>query len=192
MEPRLTIAEGTRVLLFGDSFVDAGFAQRMRVLVEQRGGKLFSDAWTSSTTKMWATKDRLGKLLAATKPDVIMVALGANEVLYAAPENCAPNVRAIVLSLHSKSCVWVSPPLWKGETGIVKVERDNAGPCRFFDSSALKLDKQTDGIHPSLKGGTAWADAVWEQTIAPAPVPSPSIANVPLAPSATPADGTAF
>ncbi len=164
---KLPISVGTRVLLFGDSFTDAGFSQRVRKLVEERGGTLVADGWTSATTKSWATKDRLPNLLFNAKPDVVIIVLGANEVFLGAPEKMAPYVRSIVHSLGTKPCAWVSPPLWKGETGIVSVTRTHSSPCAFFDSGALKMDKQPDGIHPTVKGGSTWADAFWSAIVSP-------------------------
>ena len=172
---KLVIGSGTRVLVFGDSFTDAGFSQRIKQLVTERGGKVWSDGWTSATTKLWATKDRLDNLLAVAKPDVVIIVLGANEVFLSAPEKMGPYVKQIVGKIAGKSCAWVSPPLWKGENGIVSVTKTWSSPsCSFFDSGALKLDKQADGIHPTLKGGTQWADIFWATMVAPAPAPAPT------------------
>ena len=165
----IPIAAGTRVLVFGDSFVAAGLSQRLKRLVEDRGGKLVADAWTSSTTAAWASGDRLATLLAGSKPDVVLVSIGANEVFLPAPEARAQYVRAIVQRLGGRPCVWISTPLWKGETGITAVSRANAAPCTFFDSSALPIERNPDKIHPSPKGGAQWADAVWSAAIAPTP-----------------------
>jgi lysophospholipase L1-like esterase len=177
--PLLTIGRGTRVLAFGDSMVDAGFSQELRKRIEARGGTLVTDGWTSSSTKTWAQGERLSRLLASARPDVVIITLGANEVFLPAPEQAAANVRSIVKKLGDRPCVWVGPPLWKGETGIVGVERRHSAPCGFFDSGALKLDRQPDGIHPNGKGGALWAEAVWNAFVrdaaaTPDPVPGPS------------------
>jgi lysophospholipase L1-like esterase len=141
--------------------VDAGFAQRLQKLVEARGGKLVHDAWTSSSTTSWSKGERLDNLLVVHRPDVVIVALGANEVFLPAPEAVAPRVRSIVQKLAPRPCVWVSPPLWKGETGIVSVERANAAPCGFYDSGSVQVERAKDGIHPTPKGGSDWAEAVF-------------------------------
>lgn len=164
---KLTITKGTKVLVFGDSMVDAGFAQRLQKLVEARGGTLAHDAWTSSSTTSWSKGDRLDNLLVVHRPDVVIVALGANEVFLPAPEAVSSRVRAIVQKLAPRPCVWVSPPLWKGETGIVGVERNNATPCGFYDSGAVKVERAKDGIHPTPKGGSDWADAVFAAIVEP-------------------------
>jgi lysophospholipase L1-like esterase len=148
-------------LVFGDSTVDAGFSQRLKALVEERGGTLVADGWTSSTTKTWAQGNRLSVLLAHSQPDVVIVVLGANEVFLPAPEQATANIRAIARRLAGRPCVWVSPPIWKGETGIVGVERRASAPCQFFDSGVLTLARQPDGIHPNTKGGATWAEAFW-------------------------------
>lgn len=175
---KLTIGPGTKVLVFGDSMVDAGFSQRLDKLVKERGGTLVHDAWTSASTTSWSKGDRLANLLAVHHPDVVIVALGANEVFLPAPEAVAPRVRSIVAKVAPRPCVWVSPPLWKGETGIVAVERANATPCGFFDSGDLKVERQKDGIHPTPKGGGDWADAVWAgivEPVASAPAAAPQV-----------------
>ena len=154
------------MLVFGDSFVDAGLSQRLKKHVQERGGKLLADSWTSSTTVAWSSGDRLNNLLAAFKPDVVFISIGANEVFLPAPEARAQYVRSIVKRLAGRPCVWVGTPLWKGETGITAVERANAPPCAYFDSSALEIARNPDKIHPSPKGGAAWADAVWDASVA--------------------------
>jgi lysophospholipase L1-like esterase len=162
---KLTINKGTKVLVFGDSMVDAGFAQRLQKLVEARGATLVHDAWTSSSTTSWSKGDRLDNLLVVHRPDVVIVALGANEVFLPAPEAVAGRVRTIVNKLAPRPCIWVSPPLWKGETGIVGVERNNSAPCGFYDSGAVKVERAKDGIHPTPKGGSDWADAVFAAVV---------------------------
>ena len=164
---KLAIAKGTKVLVFGDSMVDAGFGQRLKKLVEARGGTLVHDAWTSSSTTSWSKGERLDNLLVVHRPDVVIVALGANEVFLPAPEAVAPRVRSIVQKLAPRPCMWVSPPLWKGETGIVSVERANATPCGFYDSGSVQVERAKDGIHPTPKGGSDWADAVFAAIVEP-------------------------
>lgn len=163
--PRIPVGPGARVLVLGDSMADAGFSQRLAEKVKARGGTLESDAWTSASTTTWSRGDRLDKLIARVKPTAIFVVLGANEVFIPNPDVLAPNVRAIVGKVSAQPCVWVTPPLWKGETGIVAVEKAHAAPCRFFDSSNLAIARRKDGIHPTDKGGADWADAVWSALV---------------------------
>jgi len=164
----VVIGTGTRVLLFGDSMVKAGLGFRLAQLVQQRGGIYLEDYLTSSSTKSWSEGDRLEKLLAEKKPDVIFVVLGSNEVFLMNP-HAADHVQKIVARFSGKPCVWIGPPVWSTQKGIVEIERDNSPPCEFFDSSNLKLERQWDKIHPNTKGGSTWAAAVWEATVRPPP-----------------------
>lgn len=162
---KLAIGKGTKVLVFGDSMVDSGFGQRLQKLADARGATLVHDSWVSSSTTSWSKGSRLDNLLVVHRPDVVIVALGANEVFLPSPEAVSSRVRAIVNKLAPRPCMWVSPPLWKGETGIVGVERANAGPCGFYDSGAVKVERAKDGIHPTPKGGSDWADAVFAAVV---------------------------
>ena len=48
---------------------------------------------------------------------------------------------------------------------MVAVIRESSAPCRFFDSDVLvtqPIEKQADGIHPTMSGGAVWAAAFWE------------------------------
>lgn len=164
----VTIGSGTRVLLFGDSMVKAGLGFRLAQLVKERGGIYLEDYWTSSSTKLWSEGDRLDRLLAEKKPDVVFVVLGSNEV-FLMDKHAATNVQKIVAKFAGKPCVWIGPPVWSVQKGIVEIERDNSPPCEFFDSSNLKLERQWDKIHPNTKGGATRAAAVWEATVRPPP-----------------------
>ncbi|HEV8245740.1 MAG TPA: SGNH/GDSL hydrolase family protein, partial [Polyangiaceae bacterium] len=68
----------------------------------------------------------------------------------------------LVKELGNRPCLWVLPPLWKRDTGFMKVISDNAAPCRCLDSSALvgDLPRRKDKVHPNEEGRELWADAV--------------------------------
>jgi lysophospholipase L1-like esterase len=119
-------------------------------------------AETSSFTTTWSAK--MDRLVADTQPDLVIINLGANEMSNVDPPAHAPAVRHIVQAIGSRPCVWVSPPSWRKDTGITNVIRENAAPCRFFDSDQLvtqPIPRQGDKIHPNEKGGAIWADAFW-------------------------------
>lgn len=156
------IPPGTAVLMVGDSFTLAGFAQALRPRMQAVGARYEVKAETSSFTTTWA--GRMELLIANTQPDLVIINLGANEVGNSDPSAHAPHVRRIVRAIGSRPCVWVSPPLWKKDTGIVDVIRENSAPCRFFDSDALvkqPIARQSDHIHPNEQGGAVWAEAFW-------------------------------
>jgi acyl-CoA thioesterase-1 len=161
---KIVIHSGSKVTVFGDSMVNAGIGQRLRQLVTAMGGSVVLHSTHSTFTQTWANKDWIPRIMRADKPDVVIIVLGSNEVYWLSPHAPA-NIKKIVSSLEGRPCVWVGPPVWKGETGIVGAERDNSSPCTFFDSAPLKLQRQPDGIHPDMTGGRDWADAVWASTI---------------------------
>ena len=68
----------------------------------------------------------------------------------------------IAKRIAPRECYWIGPPTWKPDTGIVAVIREHVAPCKFFDSSNMKLQRAGDGIHPTDKGGADWGDKFWE------------------------------
>ncbi|WP_437593675.1 SGNH/GDSL hydrolase family protein [Sorangium sp. So ce1000] len=156
------VPPNTAVLHVGDSFAVAGFAQALRPRMQAHRVRYAVKAETSSYTVTWASRMEL--LVANYQPDLVIISLGANEVENVNPPAHAGAVRRIVKAIGNRPCVWVSPPLWRKDTGIIDVIRTNSAPCRFFDSDALvpgPLPRQKDKIHPNEEGGARWADAFW-------------------------------
>jgi GDSL-like Lipase/Acylhydrolase family len=156
------IPRGTVVLHVGDSFTLAGFAQALKPHMKALGVRYEVRAETSSFTTTWSAK--MDRLVSDTQPDLVIINLGANEVLNTDPAAHAPAIRHIVQAIGGRPCVWVSPPSWRKDTGINDVIRQNSAPCRFFDSDSLvgqPIARQADHIHPTEQGGAVWADAFW-------------------------------
>ncbi len=156
------IPKGTAVLLIGDSFALAGFSKALKPRMIALGARYEVRAETSSFTTTWSAK--IDRLVADTQPDLVIINLGANEVANTDPPAHAPAVRKIVRAIGDRPCVWVAPPLWRKDTGITEVIRENSAPCRFYDSTALvkkPIPRQGDRIHPNEEGGAIWADAFW-------------------------------
>jgi hypothetical protein len=153
----------TTVLHIGDSFVFAGFAQALKPRMQALGVRYTIRSEQSSYTVTWAA--RIEQALLDTKPDLVIINLGANEVANVDPPAHAPAVRRIVKLVGDRPCVWVSPPMWRKDTGILDVIRENSAPCRFFDSDLLvtePIPRQPDKIHPNAEGGEIWASAFWK------------------------------
>jgi lysophospholipase L1-like esterase len=151
----------------GDSFVHASFQQNLRPRFEATGSAYIVDATTATYTTTWASDPELDKWL-ARRPSLVLVTLGANEVDMPVPAEHAHAVEHLVgkLAAASTSCVWITPPLWKKDTGILQVIHDHRGPCLFFDSDAVTggltdAERQRDHIHPNARGGARWTDAFW-------------------------------
>lgn len=160
----IAIREGTRVLMFGDSMVQSGLGFHLEKYVVARGGKFIPATKANATTLTWATGRELQDLLDRTKPDVVIIALASNELFVPNPRARTRDVKKIVARIGSRPCVWIGPAPWLPEKGILGVVRESSGPCRYFESSGLQMERQPDGIHPTLRGGQTWAEAVWKKT----------------------------
>jgi hypothetical protein len=157
------IPPNTVVLGIGDSFLLAGFAQALKPKLKELGVRYEVKSEQSSFTVSWASKMEL--LVQNTQPDLVIINLGANEMSNTDPPAHAPAVRRIVKSVGDRPCVWVSPPSWRKDTGILDVIRENSAPCRFVDSDEHvkePIPRQSDKIHPNPEGGAIWAGAFWK------------------------------
>lgn len=152
------------VLHTGDSMVGfyAGLEKALGPHFEALGSKYVQDAVTSASLVSFDKSDHFEKMLERTNPDLVILTLGANDVFIPSPARLAKNVQSIVKKMEGRRCFWMGPPLWKKDTGVVDVIRQNCAPCVFYDSSQLKLDRLADGIHPNEKGAREWADAFWD------------------------------
>jgi hypothetical protein len=158
----LPIPKGTAVLHIGDSFALAGFVKALKPRMQALGVRYEVRAETSSFTTTWASKMSL--LVSNTQPDLVIINLGANEISNTDPPAHAGAVRRIIQAIGNRPCVWITPPLWRKDTGIIKVIREHSAPCRFFDSDAIvkaTIPRQSDHIHPTDEGGAIWAEAFW-------------------------------
>jgi lysophospholipase L1-like esterase len=159
--PLPELPRGTLVLHVGDSFAGSlgvPLAQRLKA----RGLRSVLEYQTSSYVPTWASGKELPQYVSRYNPDLVIITLGANEFELANPEQRAASVRRLVNHLGGRPCVWVTPPRWKQDTGILAVIYANLKPCRFLDSDTIvpDLERKQDKIHPSDAGRERWADAV--------------------------------
>jgi lysophospholipase L1-like esterase len=156
------LPRGTLVLHVGDSFAGSlgvPLAKRLKAA----GLRSVLEYRTSSYIPTWASSGDLSNYVSRYSPDLVLVTLGANEFELSAPDTRAGAVRRLVKQLEGRPCVWISPPRWKPDTGILSVIRENSKPCRFLDSDTIvrELARKPDKIHPSDVGREVWADAVF-------------------------------
>jgi lysophospholipase L1-like esterase len=154
---------GTKVLQVGDSFADA-LGIELGKLLKQSGVRTSLETKTPSYIGDWAFGKVLRKAIADYNPDLVLITLGANEIEIPVPAQRVGPVQRLVKSLGDRPCVWILPPLWKPDTGVMQVIKDNARPCLVLDSSALvpALPRGPDHIHPNNEGKVIWANAVFE------------------------------
>ncbi|MEP7052950.1 MAG: SGNH/GDSL hydrolase family protein [Pseudomonadota bacterium] len=161
------LPKGTLVLQLGDSFAAAlGIELGKRLKTE--GVRSALEYKTASYIPNWSYDGDVPKYVATYHPDLVLITLGANEIEIPKPEMRAGPIRHLVAALGGRPCVWVAPPLWKPDTGLLKVIRENIAPCRYLDSNVLvhDLPRGHDKIHPSPEGREIWAKVVFDWLVA--------------------------
>ncbi|OJY23764.1 MAG: hypothetical protein BGO98_17615 [Myxococcales bacterium 68-20] len=154
----------TRVLHTGDSMVGGGLARALGPKFEADGTKYHRDVIESGTIHEFSQNDHLPKLIARTKPDLILLTLGANHVPHSIdPEKeIGPYLPKLLKRVEGIDCYWIAPPIWKpSQAKFNKWLSEHVAPCRFYDGSHLEIARRADKIHPNEKGGEVWADDFW-------------------------------
>lgn len=129
------------------------------------GARYYSHGRVRAWLSTWSDQPGLEEMLARYKPALILVTLGANEMVDRRPEGRAVLVRRLVKRFHDAPCVWIGHPVWKGVgPGLMEVIRRSSAPCRYFDSVPMSdaIKRQPDGIHPDKEGGAYWAKTVFD------------------------------
>jgi hypothetical protein len=164
-------AQAERVLHVGDSMVPL-VANYLRQIYWADKRNYWVVSQESSTTLSWADDRLLQEAMYQYDPQVVLISLGSNELFVPDPARRAPAVRQLVKDTRGRPCMWISPPSWKKDTGILRVVRENLGHCRYFDSTDLDLPRMDDGRHPDWTGGYQWSKAVWQALGGTEPVPT--------------------
>ena len=165
--PREALESRDWVLHVGDSFTQAFLEQNLAPRFRAAGARYVVDATTSTSTTTWASNPGLDGWL-ARRPALVLVTLGANEFDIPSPAMHAHAVETIArkIAASGASCVWITPPMWTKESGILEVIYEHCAPCVYFDSDALlggltRAERSPDHIHPNPRGGARWAEAFW-------------------------------
>ncbi len=155
--------EGKRIFHAGDSMVggDAGLSRLLHAKFKAEGAKYQSDTVVSASLLTFNLQARFSKGLQRTRPDIVIITLGANDVFVPSPEVLAVHVKGIVKKIGDRECYWMSPATWKPDTGVVEIIKANAAPCKFFDSRNMDIPRAGDRIHPTDKGGAQWGEKFW-------------------------------
>ena len=139
-----------------------GLTRALEAKLKDEGATIVRHTKVSESLTSFDRGPALKDLLRTHDPDIVVITLGSNDALVPHPEVFARSIENIVKRVGDRECWWIGPPMWKEDTGIVRVLQENAGACHFYDSRKL-LERASDGIHPTDKGGAKWADAFWEQ-----------------------------
>ena len=75
-----------------------------------------------------------------------------------------PLSQARALLRYLLGWLWILPPLWKPDSGLMQIIKDNSAPCKVLDTTVLVKDlpRGPDKIHPNAEGREAWAEAVFQ------------------------------
>jgi lysophospholipase L1-like esterase len=151
----------TLILHVGDSFAGS-LGVPLGKRFKAAGMRTVLKFETASYVPTWASGKELPAYIDKYRPSLVIVTLGANEIELTNPEQRASAVKRLVGNLGKRPCVWVIPPLWKPDTGIFRVIRENSAPCRILESDSIVHDvaRKPDKIHPSDAAREVWADAV--------------------------------
>lgn len=151
----------TTVLHVGDSFAESLGAPLGRRL-QAAGVRNVLESKTPSYIPTWAGNGNIQRLLDKYKPDLVLITLGGNEFEIPTPADRAAPVKRLVQALKGRPCVWITPPRWKQDSGVLAVIRDNSAPCRYLDSDTIVhgLPLARDKVHPNEAGREQWAAAV--------------------------------
>jgi hypothetical protein len=151
----------TLILHIGDSFAGS-LGVPLGKRFKAAGMRTVLEFETPSYIPTWASGKELPQYIVKYSPSLVIITLGANEVELTNPEQRAGAIKRLVGKLDGRPCVWVIPPLWKPDTGIFNVIRQNAAPCRVLESDSIvhDLTRQKDKIHPNDPAREIWADAV--------------------------------
>jgi hypothetical protein len=147
---------GKTVLVVGDSMIVTGLEVWMKPFIKRHGGRYERLAWASSTTIAWAKTKRLEWALGRFKPDLVWVVLGANELFLDKPDAMAVHVRKIVEKIGVRPFRWFGPPIWRKDSGIVRVISENVPTGTFYPFNGKKIGRDPDGRHPNVRGAKVW------------------------------------
>jgi hypothetical protein len=155
------LPKGTTVLHIGDSMAGA-LGIELNEALKSAGVRGILRFKTASFIPTWAWGREISLYVAQYDPDLVLITLGANEVAIKDPEIRAKNIQRLVRRIGDRPCVWIAPPLWAGDTGLLPVIRKNSAPCRYMDTNAIidSMPRLPDKIHPTMRARKDWAKVV--------------------------------
>jgi hypothetical protein len=153
----------SRILHFGDSHVSSGLKASLARHFRQAGAQFHQERWVGSRSKSWVASGRLRHLIAAFRPNVVLITLGTNEMRSKTPSRSAAWIHEIVNGLNGAVCYWMGPPpLIEDKNGYNEMAKKAVKPCRYFDSRTLNMKPRSSGsFHLTRSQGTVWGDRVW-------------------------------
>jgi len=147
------------LLLTGDSMGD-GLFMRLLQLQKQNRWQIIYKPWYGSTTKQWASCQRLADYIETYQPDLLIFTLGSNELFTKLSPKKTQFVHEIVKQMQPIPFVWVGPPNWKPDWGLDSMLQKEIGLENYFVSKELAFERKKDGAHPTPKSAAVWLDTI--------------------------------
>lgn len=156
IEPDTTVHS---VLIFGDSMTH-NLGMSIAKYGKKNNYKITSVTWESSSIPKWSNSGKIKEYFESSKPDFVIVSLGANEMELKHFERRVPDIKSIVEQIGDTPFVWVGPPLWKEDRGVYKMLEEALPDGVLFKVDNLDIERGPDKIHPTRKGADMWADTL--------------------------------
>jgi len=153
---RLRCMKGGGIVLLSDA-IGGGLAVPIAKLAAGSKMRLVAHHLRAgSTTRLLA--DPVREFVATRKPDLVLVAVGGDE-LRAAGKLDAAALRRLATAIEDAGApvVWIGPPMASQAAAGALL----APGREVFSSSALKIDRGPDGTTPTAAGYAGWAGAIW-------------------------------
>jgi lysophospholipase L1-like esterase len=168
------IKKGDRILLVGDS-LSVGLRFPLSALAKESGFELKHIGKEGTAMNAWSADTGHGASLngelSGWRPSVVLVSLGTNDEAikkYNPSANVvtqqAPYLTRLLAKVRASGAqvLWIGPPANTFMSPeLRKLIRESVGADHYFPSEKYDLQKQPDGIHPTVKGYGAWGGAIW-------------------------------
>lgn len=152
------------ILLIGDSLAQ-GLAAPLGALAKANGFRFQGAGIQSTRIDQWATAGALPAALTSSRPGLVLISLGTNDMRAGDPEPRRADVRTLIERIRGAGAepAWIAPPTMPfadpGIRAMLAGELAAAG-VRLYPSEQLQIPRGPDKIHPTPAGFHQWADAI--------------------------------
>ncbi|MDW8417262.1 MAG: hypothetical protein RML92_06920 [Bacteroidia bacterium] len=154
-----TSTSSERILLIGDSMIE-WLCRRLASWCKAQGYQLYTVIWPSSGIMWWGRSDTLRRFIEAHRPTYILISLGSNELLVPGVKTLEPYLERIFEQVGDIPVVWIGPPAWTKDKGLIRMLKERMGPGRYLSSERLIMERASDGAHPIPSEAYRWADTL--------------------------------
>lgn len=155
----------SRLLVIGDSMAQ-GMLPHFRVFASEMRIPFMGGGIPGTRVDQWDNSEWLKAKLVEFKPTHVLVVLETNDaVSQLDPEVVKTSAIRLVTRIESAGAhaIWIGapelPPSLK--VNIQTLEAIRSAAPYYFDSTECSIPRAPDNLHPSVKGYTGWAGAIW-------------------------------